>query len=225
MNILNIRALGRTITYFLVMAALLFIPAGTLNYWQAWKFLAINFASSLAITLYLMKNDPKLLERRMRIGSTAEKEPAQKIIMLILLFGSIGLLVVPAFDHRFTWSHMPPYLALAGDVLIVLGWIVAFFVLKENTFASATIELDRDQKVIATGLYSLVRHPMYAGLFVLLVGIPISLGSWWGLLVIIAVALGFIWRVYDEEEFLSKHLVGYVEYQKQVRYRLLPPFW
>src|SRR5882672_8890323 len=123
MNTLNIKALGGLLFLLLAMAVLLFIPAWTLDYWQAWTFLGVYFASSLAVTLYLMKNEPKHLERRMSGGPTAEKEPTQKIIMIFASLGFIGLLVFPALDHRFAWSHMQPYAALAGDVLMVLGWL------------------------------------------------------------------------------------------------------
>jgi protein-S-isoprenylcysteine O-methyltransferase Ste14 len=225
MDALNRRAFVGLVFLFLAMAALLFIPAGTLNYWQAWTFLAIYFLSSLAVTLYAMKKDRKLLARRMRGGPSSEKEWTQKIIMSFTSLGFIGLLVLPALDRRFTWSHMPPYAALAGDVLMVLGWIAIFVVLKENTFASATIELAPDQKVISTGPYALVRHPMYAGALVMLLGIPIALGSWWGLLVIVEMMPALIWRLIDEEQFLAKNLPGYIEYQQKVRHRLIPLIW
>ena len=145
--------------------------------------------------------------------------------MLFASLGFIGLIVFPALDHRFAWSHVPPYAALAGDVLVMLGWLAIFFVFKENTFTSATIELAPDQKVISTGPYALVRHPMYAGAFVMLLGIPIALGSWWGLLVIAAMMPALIWRLIDEEKFLARNLPGYVEYQKKVQYRLIPLIW
>jgi len=225
MNTLNRKAFRGLLFLLLVMAALLFIPAGTLDYWQAWTFLAVYFASSLAITLYLIKNDPKLLERRMSAGPTAEKETTQKIIMLFASLGFIGLIIFPALDHRFAWSHVPPYAALAGDVLVVLGWLAIFFVFKENTFTSATIELAPDQKVISTGPYAFVRHPMYAGGIVMLLGVPIALGSWWGLLVIVGMMPALIWRLFDEEKFLARNLQGYVEYQKKVPYRLIPRIW
>jgi protein-S-isoprenylcysteine O-methyltransferase Ste14 len=186
MNTLTGKALGALLFLFLAMAALLFISAGTLDYWQGWTLLAVYFALSLAITLYLIKKDPKLLERRMSGGPFAEKQMVQRIIMSFASLGFIGLLVVPAFDRRFAWSHLPPYVALAGDVLVALGWLAIFFVIRENTYTSATIELAPDQKVISTGPYALVRHPMYAGAIVMLLGIPIALGSWWGVLVIVA---------------------------------------
>jgi protein-S-isoprenylcysteine O-methyltransferase Ste14 len=219
------RAFGGLLVLVFAMAALLFIPAGTLDYWQAWTFLGMYFTVSLAITLYLMKNDPKLLERRMRGGPAAEKEPTQKVIMAFASVGFIGLLIVPALDHRFGWTQMSPAVALMGDGLLALGWLAIFFVFKENSFTSATIELVPDQKVISTGPYALVRHPMYAGALVMLAGIPIALGSWWGLLVLVATMPALIWRLLDEEKFLARNLPGYVEYQEKVRYRLIPHVW
>src|SRR5450755_3921039 len=130
MNPLHRKAFLSLLVLFLAMAALLFVPAGTFDYWQAWSFLAVYFASSLAITLYLMKKDPKLLERRMRGGPTAEKEATQKVIMAFTSLGFIALLVFPALDHRFEWSHMTPYPALAGDVLVAIGWLAIFFVFR-----------------------------------------------------------------------------------------------
>jgi protein-S-isoprenylcysteine O-methyltransferase Ste14 len=225
MSILNIKAFVGLLFLLMVMAALLFIPAWTLDYWQAWTFLAVYFGWSLAITLYLMERDPKLLQRRMRGGPAAEKDPNQKIIMIFTSLGFIGLMIFPALDHRFVWSRMPPYVALAGDLLVALGFLVIFFVFKENTFSSATIELDPNQKVISTGPYAVVRHPMYAGALVLLLGIPIALGSWWGLLVLVSMLPALIWRLLDEEKFLAGNLTGYAEYQNKVRFRLIPLVW
>jgi protein-S-isoprenylcysteine O-methyltransferase Ste14 len=225
MSTLHRKAFGSLLLLFLAMAALLFVAAGSLDYWQAWTFLAVYFASSLALTLYLMKEDPMLLQRRMRGGPTAEKEPVQKIIMFFTSLGFIGLLVLPALDHRLAWSHMSPYAALAGEALVAIGWFAIFLVFKENTFTSATIELAPDQRVVSTGPYALVRHPMYAGALVMLAGIPIALGSWWGLLVIVAIMPALIWRLIDEEKFLASNLPGYVEYQNRVRYRLIPAVW
>jgi protein-S-isoprenylcysteine O-methyltransferase Ste14 len=225
MSILNIKAFVGLLFLLLTMAALLFIPALTLDYWQAWTFLAVYFGWSLAITLYLMRRDPTLLQRRMSGGPTAEKEPTQRIIMLLTSLGFIGLLILPALDHRLAWSRMPPYVALAGDVLVALGFLAILFVFKENTFSSATIELTPNQKVISTGPYAFVRHPMYAGALVMLLGIPIALGSWWGLLVIVAMMPALIWRLFDEEKFLARSLPGYAEYQHEVRYRLIPLVW
>jgi protein-S-isoprenylcysteine O-methyltransferase Ste14 len=225
MSILNIKAFVGLICVVLSMMALLFIGAWTLDYWQAWTFLTVYFGCSLAATLYAMDKDPQLLQRRMSAGPTAEKNPTQKIIMSIMSLGFIGLLIFPALDHRYFWSRMPPYVALAGDVLVALGFLAIFFVLKENTFASATIELAADQKVISTGPYAVLRHPMYAGALVLLLGMPIALGSWWGLLVLVLMMPALIWRLFDEEKFLAKNLPGYTEYLQKVRFRLIPRVW
>jgi protein-S-isoprenylcysteine O-methyltransferase Ste14 len=225
MNRLNIKALAGLLILLAVMAALLFIPAGTFDYWQAWTFLVVYFIPSFAVTFYLMKKDPKLLARRMSGGPTAEKETAQKIIMSIVSVAFIGLFVLSALDHRFAWSQMSPTAALAGDGLVLLGYLLIFFVFRKNSFSSATVELAPDQKVISTGPYALVRHPMYAGGLVMFVGIPIALGSWWGLLVVAAMVPALIWRLLDEERFLAKNLRGYAEYQEKVRQRLIPGVW
>jgi protein-S-isoprenylcysteine O-methyltransferase Ste14 len=207
---------------FLVMAALLFVPAGTLDYWQAWLFLATYFAASLAITVYLVNYDPELLARRMRGGPFAEKEPAQKIIMSLTSLGFIALIVLPAVDHRLGWSQMPPIGIVAGNVLMLLGWIGIFLVFRENSFAASTIEAASDQSVISSGPYAVIRHPMYAAALLMLIGIPIALGSWWGVLVVVAIVPAIVWRLLDEENFLVRHLPDYVAYQGRVRFRLLP---
>ena len=225
MRSLTVRAFAGLFSLILVMAALLFVPAGTLDYWQAWTFLAVYAAASVAITLYLMKKDPELLRRRMRGGPFAEKEPAQKVIMSIASLGFIALIVVPALDRRFGWSHMPPSMALVGDALMALGWIAVLFVFRENSFSAATIEVARDQRVISTGPYAVIRHPMYAGGLVMLAGMPIALGSWWGLLVLTAILPALIWRLIDEERFLARNLPGYTAYREKVPYRLIPLLW
>jgi protein-S-isoprenylcysteine O-methyltransferase Ste14 len=221
---LNAKASAGLLFLVISMAALLFISAGTLDYWQAWTLLAVYFAPSLAITLYLMKKDPKLLERRMRGGPAAEKEPAQRVIMFFASLGFIALIVVPALDHRFGWSYMPPIMSTAGDAFVLLGWLAIFLVFKENTFTAATIQLAPGQIVVSTVPYAL-RHPMYAGALVMFLGIPIALGSWWGLLVFVVMIPALIWRLLDEEEFLANNLAGYLEYQKKVRHRLIPLVW
>jgi protein-S-isoprenylcysteine O-methyltransferase Ste14 len=225
MSNLRTKALVALLLLFLAMAALLFIPPWTLDYWQAWTFLSVYFAASAAITLYLMKKDPHLLARRMSGGPAAEKLPAQKIIMSLTSLGFIGLLVVPALDRRFAWSHLPPSAALAGDALVGIGFLGIFLVFRENSFTSATIELAPDQKVVSTGPYAVVRHPMYATALVMLLGIPIALGSLWGIFVFVAFVPALLWRLFDEEKFLVKNLPGYREYQARVRYRLVPRVW
>jgi len=208
------------------MAVLLFLPAWTLDYWQAWVFLAVFGVSALAITLYLMKKDPKLLERRMLAGPTAERETSERIIQSITALGFMAMLVFPALDHRFhRWPAVFFFASVAGDVLVALGFLIIFFVYKENTFASATIEVYPDQKVVSSGLYALVRHPMYMGGFVFFVGTALSPGSWWGLFAFLLMMPAFIWRIFEEEGFLLKNLPGYAEYKNNVRHRLVPFIW
>jgi protein-S-isoprenylcysteine O-methyltransferase Ste14 len=225
MNKLNIKAFGGLLFLLIVMGAVIFLPAWTFNYWQAWTFLAVFGLSALAVTLYLMKNDPKLLERRTQGGPISEKERGQKIIQTITAIGFVAILVVSALDHRFAWSPVPSYLPIVGEVLILFGMVIIFFVFKQNSFASSTIELAPEQKVISTGLYGVVRHPMYMGAFFYLVGIPLALGSLWGLLVLALMMPALMWRLFDEEKFLAKNLSGYAEYQAKVRHRLVPFVW
>ena len=210
---------------FLVMAAFLFVSAGTLRYWQAWVYLAVYFTASIAITLYLVKQDPALLARRMSGGPFAEKEPTQQIIMTLTSIGFIALIIVPALDHRFGWSHVPISGVLLGNLLMLLGWLGIYFVFRENSFAATTIQTSADQRVISTGPYAIVRHPMYAAALVMLLGISPALGSWWGVLIVLAILPALIWRLLDEERFLVRNLPGYSEYQVRVRYRLLPFIW
>jgi protein-S-isoprenylcysteine O-methyltransferase Ste14 len=225
MTALDKKALISLLYLLLATAALLFIPAGSLLYWQAWVFLAIFFVAALGMTLYLMQTSQALLQRRIRGGPTAEKSMPQKIIMSIMLFGMVAMIVVSALDHRFGWSQMSVPTVLAGDALIVLGWLAFIAVFRENPFAAATVELADDQKVISTGPYAMVRHPMYTGFFVMFIGMPIALGSWWGLLLLVPVLPGLAWRLLDEESFLVRGLSGYDAYRQQVRYRLIPGIW
>jgi protein-S-isoprenylcysteine O-methyltransferase Ste14 len=225
MEHLHKKAFGGLLGLLVAMAALLFLPAWTLDYWQAWGFLAVFFGSALAITVYLMKNDPNLLERRVCAGPTAEKETSQKIIQSITSIGFIAMLVVPALDHRLHRSAVPLSASLAGDVLVALGFLIIFFVYKENTFASATIEVYAGQKVVSSGLYALVRHPMYMGGLFLFIGMSPALDSWWGLIVFLLITPALLWRIFDEEKLLIKNLPGYAAYREKVRYRLVPYVW
>ncbi len=225
MRTLNAQAWLSLAVLAVVMGLLLFIPAWTILYWQAWVYLSIFIGASILTTLYLMKRDPALLKRRMRGGPTAEKRSAEKFIMLCMSICFIALLVVPAFDHRLRWSAVPFSGVLAGDILVATGFYFIFLVYKENTFTSATIEVAEDQKVISTGPYALVRHPMYASALLYLVGTPLALGSFWGLLAFTAMVPFLLWRLFDEERFLTQNLSGYAEYKKKVPHRLIPFIW
>jgi protein-S-isoprenylcysteine O-methyltransferase Ste14 len=222
---LNARAWVSLAVLAPVMGLLVFVPAGTLDYWQAWLYLAVFFTAGVLVTLDLVEHDPALLARRMRGGPTAETRPAQRIIVLFIVLGFVSLLVVPGFDRRFGWSAVPVAVVVAGNVLSAIGFALVDLVYRANPFSSATVEIAKDQRVVTTGPYAIVRHPMYAGGLLYLVGMPLALGSWWGL-VGLAVMLPFlVWRLLDEERFLAGALAGYREYEQRVRHRLLPGIW
>ena len=208
-----------------VMAVLLFVPAGTLRYWQAWVYLSVFVGASALVTLDLLSHDRALLERRMKGGPAAEQRPLQKLIMLGALACFIALLVVPALDHRFAWSSVPTVLVIAGDALVAIGFYLIARVYRENSFTSATIEVMQNQTVISTGPYAVVRHPMYASSLLYLLGTPLALGSYWGFVPVAVMIPFLIWRLLDEERLLARNLAGYTAYQQRVRRRLLPFVW
>jgi protein-S-isoprenylcysteine O-methyltransferase Ste14 len=219
----------QTLVTFLIgviaLGALLFLPAGTLNYWQAWVFIIVFMVSVSAIGLYLAIKNPALLERRKKFGPTKEQSPVQKIAISIGVLALLGVFIFSALSHRFLWSPVPTYISMVGDMLVALGLYINILVFKENSYGGASIETVEGQTVISTGLYAFVRHPMYVGVLIMIIGIPLALDAWWGL-VIIAVSLpAFIWRILDEEKFLKKDLPGYSEYTQNVRYRLVPYIW
>ena len=225
MSSLAAKALLSVLLLAVVMGVILFVTAGTTQYWQAWVYLIIFTITSLLTTIYLIRNDPELLKRRMRGGPTAEKRATQRVIMFLTSLAFIGLLVVPALDRRFGWSTVPLSVFIAGNALVAIGFYFIFLVYRENTYTSATIEVAANQKVIQSGPYTLVRHPMYASALLYLLGTPLALGSYWGLLPFVAVIPLLIWRLLDEEKLLTKELEGYRKYQQQVRYRLVPRVW
>ena len=225
MKHLNAKAWLALAALALVMALLLFVPAGTTRYWQAWVYLFVFMGASVLTTIDLMRRDPALLERRMSGGPTAEKRPAQRLIMLCTSVGFIAMLLVPALDHRYGWSAVPLGVVVAGDMLVAVGFYLIVLVYRENTFTSATIELADNQRVVSTGPYAVVRHPMYASALLYLLGTPLALGSYWGLLPVVAIIPFLIWRLFDEERFLAERLPGYTEYQQRVRHHLVPGLW
>lgn len=222
---LNSRAWRGLVIVTMAMGILLFVPAGTLRFWQAWVYLMVVAGASVLMTRYLIKHDPALLERRLKGGPRAEKKPAQRVIMTLMSLGFVALLVVPALDFRCQWSAAPFGVVVLGDVLVATGFYGIFLVYRENTFASATVGVVENQQVVSTGPYSIVRHPMYAWALLYLGGKPLALGSYWGLIVLPVLVLVLIWRLLDEEQLLLKELPGYGDYQKQVRYRLVPFLW
>ena len=222
MNNLFLKAVGGLLYIFIAISTLMFLSAWTFNYWQAWTFLAVFMISISAIFIYLAKYDPNLLARRIK---TSEQEQNQKTIRFLINVTFAVAIIVSALDHRFAWSAMPFGVIFIGDAVVLLGLLIIFVVFKENTFTAQTVEVEAGQKVVSTGPYALVRHPMYFGGVVFMLGIPPALGSWWGLLMIVPFTPAIAWRILSEEKLLASDLPGYVEYCGKVRYRLVPLVW
>jgi protein-S-isoprenylcysteine O-methyltransferase Ste14 len=208
-----------------IMALLLFAPAWTLHYWQAWNYLAVFGCSSFLITVDLWLRDRELLERRLKAGPGAETRKRQNWIQALASLSFLALLLVPSLDRRFGWSQIPVAVVIAGDLLVAAGFFVVYRVFRENTFTAGTIEIAEQQTAVSTGPYAVVRHPMYAGALILLLGTPLALGSWWDLLSLFPMTAVLVARLLDEEEYLARGLRGYREYCQKVRFRLLPFVW
>jgi len=208
-----------------VFAALLFLPAGTLNYWRGWAFLAVFSFTALGPSVYLSRKDPAALERRTHAGPTAETRPVQKAVIVGTFATSAALLVVSAIDYRFGWSHVPAVVSVLGDVLVATGLGLAMLVVVQNRYAAANITVEDGQPLVTTGLYGFVRHPMYFGTAILMLGMPLALGSYWALLIVIPGVALLCVRILDEESLLIEELAGYRGYMQKVRYRLVPLAW
>lgn len=209
----------------LILILALFLPAGTFDFRQAWVYLAVYFTCSILITAYLFKYNPKLLASRLKIGAIAEPERSQKIIQALVWPFFLAQFILPGLDHRFHWSAVPPLVSLISDIFIALGFYIVCLAFRENTYTSALIEVVPGQKVIDTGPYSVVRHPMYAGALFLFIFTPPALGSWAALPSALPMILTIAARLREEEKFLSANLPGYEAYRRKVRYRLLPFMW
>jgi protein-S-isoprenylcysteine O-methyltransferase Ste14 len=204
---------------------ILFWPAGTLNYWQAWLFIAVFTAATIVPTIYLARTNPAALQRRMRAGPRAETRTAQKFIITASFLDLFAMMAFSAFDHRMGWSTVPVWVCLLGDVLVAAGLGIAMLVIIENSYAAATVTVETGQKVASRGLYKFVRHPMYVGNVIMMLGTPLALGSYWGLLFVVPGVAVLVFRILDEEKMLTQELAGYREYAQQVRYRLVPTVW
>jgi protein-S-isoprenylcysteine O-methyltransferase Ste14 len=208
-----------------VLGALLFWPAGTFNYWQAWVFIAVFTLATIVPSMYLGRTDPAALQRRMPGGPRAETRAVQKIIIIGTFLGLFAMTMFSAFDHRFGWSPVPAAVSLLGEVLIVIGLGLAMLVVIQNGYAASTVTVEADQTLVSGGAYKFVRHPMYVGSVIMMVGIPVALGSYWGLLLVIPGVVMVVFRILDEEKLLTQELAGYREYAQRVCYRLVPHVW
>jgi protein-S-isoprenylcysteine O-methyltransferase Ste14 len=209
----------------IVFGVLLFVPAGTLHYWQAWVFLAVFAASTWIPSVYLMRTNPAALDRRMRAGPLAESRPLQRMVITAIFICFPAMFVLSALDHRFGWSAVPAAVAVLGDVLVAIGLGVAMLVVVQNGYAAANVTVEAGQTLVSTGLYGAVRHPMYTGNVILMIGTPLALGSYWGLVFLLPGMALLVLRIRDEEQLLTGELSGYREYTREVRYRLVPHVW
>jgi protein-S-isoprenylcysteine O-methyltransferase Ste14 len=208
-----------------LIAAALFGPAGTCDFWQAWVFLGVFAGGTIAITIDLARRDPALLARRVKAGPVAERRPAQKIVQSVASLAFAALFVIAGFDQRYGWSQIATALVVVGDGLVATGLYIVFLVFRANTFTSAVVAVEADQRLVSTGPYAVIRHPMYAGALLLLIGTPIAVGCWWGLVAVAALAAVIVWRLIDEESVLLDRLPGYTEYRRRVKHRLVPGVW
>ncbi len=219
---LRIRFSALFIASALVISAFLFLPAGTPDYWQAWAYLAVVLSPAAVVIVYFMGKDPAFLERRLR---TREKEAEQALIMKLALPVFVIAFLIPGLDRRFGWSAVPAEISIAADALVFLAYIFIFFVFRENSYAGRTVQVDEGQKVISSGPYSVVRHPMYLGQIAMYVATPLALGSYLALPVFLLMIPVFVFRIINEEKVLRRDLRGYKEYCMKTRYRLIPFVW
>jgi protein-S-isoprenylcysteine O-methyltransferase Ste14 len=222
---LMVRAFAGFAFLFAVIAVVLFGAAGTLDYPRGWAMLAVFFGASGIITVWLWFRDKSLLERRVKAGPGSEPDPMQNVVQALAGLAFLAIIAVPGLDRRFGWSHVPLAVSIAGDVLIALGFLIVFFTFRENSFTAGTIEIAEGQHLIDSGPYAVVRHPMYGGALILIAGLPLALGSWWGLIPAAAMLPVLAWRLTREEAFLVANLAGYGDYRSRVRYRLAPIIW
>ena len=221
----TLQMLAYTVFSIIFFGLLLFWPAGTFDYWQAWVFIAVFVVSAMVLTVYLAVKYPDALRRRTHSGPWAETRVVQKLVYVGIYLAVVAAGVISALDHRFGWSTVPNAVVVIGNVLVVVGLAVAELVVIQNNYAAATITVEKEQPVVSTGLYGHVRHPLYVGALITMVGMPLALASYWSLLTIIPGVLVFAARITDEEKALRQNLDGYDEYTQKVHYRLVPGGW
>lgn len=225
MNPLHRRLLRSSVLGALAMLALIFIPAGTVRYWQGWVYMAVFVACAAAYIVFLAKYDPALLKRRTEAGISYEQEPTQKVAMALLYVACLVVVVLAPLDVRLGWSIVPWQVSILGDALTVVAFYIFYLVSIVNSYAAANVRVEAGQSVISTGVYRFVRHPMYVGAVLLFLGTPLALGSWWALLSFPVLIAVLVMRILNEEKVLARDLRGYRDYMQKVRYRLIPGAW
>ena len=214
--------LARFLAGFILIGCMLFFPAGTLRFWEAWLYMGLLFVPVAIVGVVLLIKDPELLERRMR---TQEREAPQKKVITASSLALLAVFLIPGFDRRYAWSTVPLTLVMLADILILLGYLLFVLTIRENRYASRVVEIQDNQVVISTGPYALVRHPMYLAVIVIFTLSPLALGSYWALIPALILPVVLAGRIDNEEQLLRRGLNGYEDYCKQVKYRLLPFIW
>lgn len=209
---------------FLMYGVMLFIPAGTFRWPAGWLYMLVYFSYAIPVVFWLKKHSPALLRKRFSMGDKGMK-PWDKAIMTLMTFPFLGVFIVPALDVRFQWSHAPLLTHISGFIGLILSFGIFFHVMIENAYASKIVEIQKGQKVISTGSYAVVRHPMYAAGIAFALLTPLALGSVWGLLPAVLVIPFLALRAVLEEKTLLKELPGYRDYTRKVKYRFLPGIW
>jgi protein-S-isoprenylcysteine O-methyltransferase Ste14 len=222
MTDLEKKALLRTFGFSALVGLLLIVTGGP-DFWQGLRYWIVFTLSALAITLYFLQHNPRLIERR--LAARTERDETQQAIRGLLSAALILLFVVPGIDHRMGWSDIPAPVVAVADAVVVLGFAVVFLTFQANSHVGATTDVPPNQRVISTGPYALVRHPMYLGLALIVLATPFALGSEWAFAWALAAVGCLAWRLVEEEKYLSLHLPGYDTYRRHTRYRLIPYVW
>ena len=215
-------ALTKYVMGLLLVGALLFLPAGTLGYANGWLFIGLLFAPMLFLGIVLLVKSPELLRKRL---DAREKENTQKGVVALSALLFVAGFIVAGLDFRFGWTDVPLWCVVTASVVLLLSYGLYAEVMRENAYLSRTIEVQNGQKVVDTGLYSIVRHPMYAVTVWLFLSIPVVLGSWWALVCFLPYVAVIAVRIVNEEKVLEAGLQGYSEYKKRVKYRIIPFVW
>ena len=216
------RALARFIPGIIIISAILFIPAGSIRFWNAWLFMGVLFIPMLFVIIYLIIRDPELLYKRM---NTNEKEKTQKKVVLLTSVVFLSAFIISGLDYRFGWSDLPLLLVILSALMVLTGYILFFLVMQQNSYASRVVEIQEKQKVIDTGLYGIVRHPMYFAAILMFMFMPLVLGSFFALIPLLIFPFQMSKRMKNEEEILEKGLDGYIQYKEKVRYKIIPFLW
>ncbi len=225
MNKLLLSSFAGLLFLLVVLALALFLPAGSLAYWQGWVFLAVFGVCVSLITAYLFRYDQGLLTRRVAAGPVAEPKLIQKVIQSVAGVCFLLMFIVPGLDYRFHWSNVPLALVVIADIVVAVGLFIVFLVFRANSYTSATVEVAAEQKVVTTGPYAVVRHPMYSGALLMCLFVPLALGSWVGVPFVAPLIIVIVVRLLDEEKLLKVDLAGYDAYTQKVRYHLMPFVW